>query len=109
VSEPLPFKDFKKLDLRVAEIVEAKLHPNADKLLLLDIAVGGEVKQVVAGIRGQYEPADLKGRKVVVVNNLEPATIRGEISNGMILAASDGDKIILLQPDKACASGARVS
>lgn len=88
--------------------MEAREHPNANKLLLLKIKVGELEKQIVAGIRGHYEPASLVGRSIVIVNNLAPALIRGEESNGMLLAASDGQKVVLLQPDQPIGSGSKV-
>ena len=99
---------FSQLDLRVAQVLEAREHPNANKLLLLKIRVGEVEKQIVAGIRGHYEPAALVGRSIVVVNNLAPAMIRGEESNGMLLAASDGQSVVLLQPDRQIADGSKV-
>jgi methionyl-tRNA synthetase len=99
---------FAQLDLRVAHVLEAREHPNANKLLLLRIRVGNTEKQIVAGIRGHYEPASLVGRSIVVVNNLAPAMIRGEESNGMLLAASDGHSVVLLQPDRLIADGSKV-
>ena len=102
------YDHFAQLDLRVAQILEAREHPNANKLLLLRIRVGDVEKQIVAGIRGHYEPGSLVGRQIVVVNNLEPAMIRGEESNGMLLAASDGTSVILLQPERQIADGSRV-
>lgn len=80
-----------ELDLRVAEVVEARSHPNADRLLVLDIDLGAETRQIVAGIVGQYEPEDLPGLRIVVVSNLKPARLRGETSEGMLLAAEDED------------------
>ncbi|MBY0588510.1 methionine--tRNA ligase subunit beta [bacterium] len=92
--------DFKKAQLRTAKILEAKPHPNADKLMLLSVDVGREApKQIVAGIRKFYEPADLIGRTIVIVDNLEPALLRGEESQGMLLAATVGDRVVLLKPD----------
>jgi len=99
---------FAQLDLRVAHVLEAREHPNANKLLLLKIRVGDTEKQIVAGIRGHYEPASIVGRSIVVVNNLAPAMIRGEESNGMLLAASDGQSVVLLQPDRQIADGSKV-
>jgi methionyl-tRNA synthetase len=104
----ISYEDFAKLDLRVAKVVAAREHPNANKLLLLTIEVGGTQKQIVAGIRGHYEPDSLVGRQIVVVNNLQPALIRGEESNGMLLAASDSQGVVLLRPDRDCESGAGV-
>jgi len=100
--------DFRKIDLRVAQIKEVKEHPNADKLYLIQIEVGGEIKQLVAGIRKAYTKEELVGKKVIVVNNLEPATIRGEISNGMLLAASDDQGMAVLTLDKEVALGSLV-
>jgi len=81
---------FAKLDLRVATIVSAEAHPNADKLLKIRLDDGSpEGRQVCAGIKAWYEPTALVGRQVIIVANLEPRTLRGETSAGMILAASD--------------------
>ncbi|HEY3963867.1 MAG TPA: methionine--tRNA ligase subunit beta [Planctomycetaceae bacterium] len=102
------YDQFAQLDLRVAQVLEAREHPNANKLLLLKIKVGELEKQIVAGIRGHYEPASLVGRSIVIVNNLAPALIRGEESNGMLLAASDGQSVVLLQPDQPIAAGSKV-
>jgi len=99
---------FAQLDLRVAHVLEAREHPNANKLLLLKIRVGETEKQIVAGIRGHYEPASLVGRSIVIVNNLAPVMIRGEESNGMLLAASYGQAVVLLQPDRQIADGSKV-
>ncbi len=104
----ISYADFARLDLRIATVLEARDHPNADKLLLLKIDVGGEQKQIVAGIRGHYAPEALVGRQIVVVNNLEPALLRGEESQGMLLAATDAGGVVLLGPDRACTPGATV-
>jgi methionyl-tRNA synthetase len=96
----ISINDFKRAQLRTARILEAKPHPNADKLMLLSVDVGRETpKQIVAGIRKFYEPADLVGRTIVIVDNLEPALLRGEESQGMLLAATVGEKVVLLKPD----------
>ena len=100
--------EFQQLELRVAVILEVKPHPNADRLYVLEIQVGEERKQIVAGIRLHYSPEELVGKKVVVVNNLEPATIRGVESRGMILAANDGSKLVLVTPDRDIAPGSQV-
>lgn len=104
----ITYEDFAKLDLRIARVAEARLHPNADRLMLLQIEIGDEKKQIVAGVRGHYEPEQLVGRQIVVVNNLETALLRGEESQGMLLAASDGDAVVLLQPDRECPPGSKV-
>ncbi|MHB1038036.1 MAG: methionine--tRNA ligase subunit beta [Pirellulales bacterium] len=109
--EPKPeiaYEDFAKLELRVAKVLAAREHPNATKLLLLEIQVGETRKQIVAGIRGHYTPEELVGRQIVVVNNLAPVVLRGEESNGMLLAASDADRVVLLQPDRECQPGAPI-
>ncbi len=104
----IPYDDFSRLDLRVATVLSARDHPNADKLLLLNVDVGDRQKQIIAGIRGHYRPEDLVGRQVVVVDNLEEALLRGEESHGMLLAATDGDDVVLLGPDRECKPGAPV-
>ena len=101
--------DFQQLDFRVATIVAAENHPNADRLLVLKIDLGGEQRQIVAGIRSAYEPAGLVGRQIVVVANLEPATLRGVESQGMLLAARDGDRVVVLGLDTPVAAGSKVS
>ena len=104
----IPFEDFKKLSIKIARIKEVKDHPNADKLYVIKIDVGGEEKEVVAGIKKAYKPEELKEKLVVVVDNLETATIRGVESKGMILATHDGDKLAVLSPDKDVSPGSTV-
>ncbi|MDP8259245.1 MAG: methionine--tRNA ligase subunit beta [Candidatus Aadella gelida] len=104
----ISFKDFKDIDLRIAEIKEVKEHPDADKLYVLRIDVGDEEKQIVAGIRGTYSESDLIGKKIIIVNNLEPAVIRGESSNGMLLAVSGENGPVLLSPGPDVVAGAPV-
>jgi methionyl-tRNA synthetase len=88
-------------DLRVARVLEARDHPNADRLMLMDIDLGGEQRQIVAGIVGHYELPELNGLPIVVVANLQHAKLRGEVSQGMLLAAEDdaGRLGVLLAPD----------
>ena len=107
----ISFDDFAKIDLRVARVLEAREHPNADKLLVLKIDLGGEQRQLVAGIRGYYQPAELVGRLIIVVKNLAPRKMRGEESQGMLLAASTEDRsqVILLAPSAEIPPGAKVS
>jgi methionyl-tRNA synthetase len=99
--------DFGKLDLRVGEVIECKKHPKADKLLVFQVKIGPEVRQIVSGIAKWYKPEELVGRKVIAVTNLKPVVLRGEPSNGMLLSAELGDKLVLLTAD--IDSGAIVS
>ena len=86
--DTISYDDFKKLDLRVAQIQKVEPHPNADRLWLLTIRIGEEERQIVAGIKQHYTAEELTGKKIVVVANLAPAVIRGIESKGMLLAAS---------------------
>ena len=105
----ISIEEFRKLELKVATIKEAEPHPNADRLLVLKIDLGSEERQLVAGIRGHYAPEDLVGKQIIVVANLEPAKLRGVESQGVLLAASDGESLVIVTPDKAIAPGAQVS
>ncbi|HWL94613.1 MAG TPA: methionine--tRNA ligase subunit beta [Phycisphaerae bacterium] len=107
----ITYDDFAKIDLRVARVLEAGPHPDADKLLLLKVDVGGEQRQIVAGIKGYYPPEDLVGKSIVVVKNLKPRKMRGQESQGMLLAASSEDRsqVILVTPMSDIAPGAKVS
>ncbi|MBM4257107.1 MAG: methionine--tRNA ligase subunit beta [Deltaproteobacteria bacterium] len=100
--------EFGKVELRVATVKSAEPHPKADRLLVLKIDLGTEERQLVAGIRAHYAPEDLIGKQIVVVANLQPAVLRGIESQGMLLAASDGEKVIVLSPEKPIAPGSRV-
>ena len=105
------FDDFLKLDLRVGTITQAEIHPSADKLLVLQVNLGTEQRQLVAGLRGHYEPAALVGQQIIVVANLAPRMMRGLESKGMLLAASTDDhtQVILLTTERPIAPGSRVS
>jgi methionyl-tRNA synthetase len=107
----ITFDDFVKVDLRVAKVLEAIPHPNADKLIVLKVDLGTEQRQICAGIRGHYDPATLVGRLIIVVTNLAPRVMRGQESQGMLLAASNTDhtRVILLQPDADVEPGSKVS
>ncbi len=102
------FEDFKKLELKIAEIESVAPHPNADRLYVLEIKIGEERKKLVAGIRLHYSEEELKGKKIVVINNLEPVVIRGVESQGMLLAASDENGLTLVVPERPIAGGATV-
>lgn len=101
-------QDFSEIDLRVAEIKAVEEHPDADKLLVLKIDAGDGEKQLVAGIKNHYSTEELVGRKIIVVNNLAPVVLRGVESQGMLLAARDGDKVVLLTTEKDVEPGSRV-
>ena len=107
----IQYDDFAKLDLRVGTVIEAAPHPNADKLLVLQVDLGDQKRQIVAGIRGYYEPGALVGRQVVVVANLAPRAMRGLESQGMLLAASNADRsaVIFVTPERPIAPGSKVS
>jgi methionyl-tRNA synthetase len=105
----ISYELFKKIDLRIAEIKAAERIEKTEKLMRLKIELGSEQRQIIAGIASSYEPGDLIGRKIVLVANLEPAKIHGEISQGMLLAAKEGEKLSLLTISDEIHSGAKVS
>ena len=100
--------DFAKVELKVGKVLECQPVEGAKKLLVSKIKIGKEVRQIVSGIASQYSPEDMVGKKVVVVTNLKPVKLRGVLSEGMILAASDGDVLSLLTPDKDIEDGSLV-
>lgn len=108
-SNEITIDDFVKVDLRVGTIRKAEPHPNADRLVVLSVDLGEEQeRQLVAGIRAAYEPESLVGKQIVVVANLKPAKLRGVVSHGMILAASDDSGVHVLSPDAPTAPGSKV-
>lgn len=92
------FKDFEKIDLRVGKILKVENHPNADKLYKMQVDFGAERRQVLAGIKQWYKPAELVGKSAVFIVNLEPRKIRGEESQAMILAAESGKDVAFISP-----------
>lgn len=109
IAETIQFEDFAKLDLRVARILKAEQVEGADKLLRLELDLGGETRQVFAGIKAAYAPERLAGRLTVMVANLAPRKMRFGVSEGMVLAAGPGGKeIYLLNPDEGAQPGMRV-
>ncbi len=108
-SARVSIDEFAKLELRVAEVVAAEKVAKSRKLLKLTVRVGEEDRTLVAGVAEHYAPADLVGRKVIIVANLAPATLMGIESNGMVLAASHGGNLSLLTLDKELPSGSKVS
>jgi methionyl-tRNA synthetase len=100
--------DFGRLDLRVAEVIAAEAVPKSRKLLKLTVSLGTETRTVAAGIAEHYAPADLVGKKIVVVANLQPATLMGVESQGMLLAGSAGDRLAVVLLDRDLPAGAKV-
>ncbi|WP_268877051.1 methionine--tRNA ligase [Cytobacillus massiliigabonensis] len=107
-SEEITIDDFMKVDLRVAEVIHAEAVKKADKLLKLQLDLGYEKRQVVSGIAKFYKPEDLVGRKVVCVTNLKPVKLRGELSEGMILAGSKDGELSLATIAESLPLGSRV-
>ena len=101
--------DFRKVELKVATVKSAEFHPNADRLLVLNVDLGPEERQICAGIRSSYTPEELVGKQIIVVANLETAKLRGVESQGMLLAASDDGRVIILTPEKPVQAGAKIS
>jgi methionyl-tRNA synthetase len=108
-KDEITIDDFGKLDLRLAEITSCEKHPDADRLLVLQLKVGEEKRQVVSGIAKWYAPEDLVGKKVVMVYNLAPVELRGVLSQGMVLAATKGKKLTLVSTLEDFKDGAKIS
>ncbi len=102
------YEEFRKIELKIARIKEVNDHPSADRLYVIIVEVGDRTKQIVAGIKNFYKKEDLVGREVVLVDNLDPAVIRGVESQGMLLAASDDKGIAIITPDREAALGSIV-
>ena len=96
-KEEIDFETWSKLDIKVAQIIEAKDHPKADRLYVLSLDVDGETRQVVSGIKEYYTKEELLGKHVVLLANLKPIKLRGVESHGMLLAESRGEKVRLLE------------
>jgi methionyl-tRNA synthetase len=105
----LTIEEFRRLDLRVAEVREARVVPGSKKLVELKVSVGSEERTIVAGILNDYAPADLVGKQVVIVANLKPSTLMGVESRGMLLAATDeAGRLVLVTPESRAAPGSPV-
>ena len=107
----IQFDDFAKIELRVATVLECRAHPNADKLLVLKVDLGTEQRQICAVLKNHYKPEDLLNRLVIVVANLEPRSMRGEISQGLLLSAAEGplkQKVVVLSPSADITPGSVV-
>lgn len=101
----ISFDIFSQLDLRVGRITAAEVVEGADRLLRLEVDIGEEKRQLVAGIRGRYAPEELLGKQVVVVANLEPKVLKGVESQGMLLCAPSTDGPVLLTPEREVLAG----
>jgi methionine--tRNA ligase beta chain len=104
----ISFEDFQKLDLKIGKIVAAENVDGADKLLKLEVDLGEEERRLVAGIAKFYQPENLIGREIVVVANLEPRNLMGIESQGMLLAADDDGRPVLLKPDEEVPPGTKI-
>ena len=108
-GEPVDFSDFQRLDLRVGTVLSASKVPKADKLLLLEVDLGGDTRQIVAGLAEHFDPEWLAGRQVVIVANLKPRKIKGYTSHGMLLAVHDQGGLQLIEPAGAVQPGSKIS
>jgi methionine--tRNA ligase beta chain len=104
----ISFDDFNKLDIRIGTIIGVESVPGTDKLLKLKIDLGEEQRELIAGIAEDYNPKDIIGKQVPILTNLEPKTIKGIESKGMILAIDINGKATLLHPDKKVPDGSKI-
>jgi methionyl-tRNA synthetase len=105
----IEFADFEKVELKTARVKTVDIHPNADRLYVIKLDLGGEERTVCAGIRAFYQPEQLLGKTVIVCANLAPRMLRGVESQGMILAVHDGEKVKVLGVDGEATPGLRVT
>ncbi|MBE5729132.1 methionine--tRNA ligase subunit beta [Candidatus Parvarchaeota archaeon] len=108
-EDKISIDEFRKIKLRVGKVISAEEVENSSKLLKLVISFKDEQRQVIAGIKNHYKPEELVGKKLIVVFNLKPAKLMGLVSDGMILAASDGEKLSALTVDKDIDEGSYIS
>lgn len=101
--------DFTKIELKVGKVVTCDVHPNADKLFVIQVDLGTEKRQIVSGIRQYYKPEDLVGKNVIVVANLAPRMMRGIESKGMLLAAHGVGDVSVVMPVREVPPGSKVS
>jgi methionyl-tRNA synthetase len=107
--EQITIDEFKRLDIRIGHVTAAERVTGTDKLVKLTVDIGDEVRTVVAGIATHYQAADLVGRRIVVLANLQPRTVRGVESRGMLLAATWGDDVAILTVDGDAPKGAKIT
>ncbi len=102
-------EDFRKFDIRTGKVTSVDDIKGSGRLYVMNVDVGGRSIQIVAGLKKYYRKEELERKNVIVITNLEPATIMGVRSEGMLLAAQDGDKVTALVPDKDVKEGSRVT
>ncbi len=105
----IDFQDWEKFEFKVGQIKKVEDHPNADKLYVLKVDIGDKIIQLVAGIKQHYKKESLLNKKIIVFTNLKSATLRGVQSEGMLLAATKDNKVVLLTVDKDIDNGAKIS
>ena len=107
-DEKITVDDIAKLDLRVGKVIDVKPHPNADKLYVIKVDIGNEIRTIVGGLKKYYSHGELEGKRVIVVANLKSAKLRGIESNGMLLAAEDDNTVSVLTTDKIIKTGSKI-
>ncbi len=105
----ISFKQFQETEMQVGLIKKVEDHPNADKLYVLTVNLGQETRTIVAGLKEHYEKEELENKQAIFITNLEPVKLRGIHSEGMILAASNKDKVVFLEPEQDIPEGSKIS
>jgi len=109
MSKAVYYKDFEKLDFRVSTVKEVEKVPRSDNLYKMQVNIGDKVIQIVSNLIDYYKPEELLGKRIIVCTNIAPATLYGEISNGMLLAAEKNGDLALLTTDRDIADGAKIT
>lgn len=109
MSKAVYYKDFEKLDFRVSTVKEVEKVPGSDNLYKMQVNIGDKVIQIVSNLVDYYKPEELLGKRIIVCTNIAPATLYGEISNGMLLAAEKNGDLALLTTDRDIADGAKIT
>ncbi len=104
----ITFKEFKNMEMRVGTIIKIEEIPGSKNLIKLKVDLGGTIKQAIAGIKNFYKISELEGKQFIFVTNLEPAKLMGELSEVMILAADDGNNVVLIKPERIISNGAMI-
>jgi methionyl-tRNA synthetase len=108
-EETISFREFKKLDIRVGSITDVEKVTGSDKLYKMQVDIGEDTKQIIAGLAEYYTEKELKGKMIILVVNLKPAKIFGQMSYGMLLAAEKEEHLALLTTDKEIPNGAKIT